>query len=192
MAEETDLLALVGRARLGDTEAFGILVVRFGAAVRAHCLLRAADPSRADDLAQQVFLTAWKRLPSLQSDVAFWPWLEAITRHHLMNEWRRLQRERGLKARYTVAWLAQSEAEESLPEDAEELALRVESLRGCLGQLPPAVRNLVKLRYDENRSSQEIGASLGRSAESVRQALVRVREKLRECVERRMAGGGVA
>jgi RNA polymerase sigma-70 factor (ECF subfamily) len=187
MADDRDLKTLVSLARKGDTDAYGTLVSRFSAAVRAQCLLRAADPARADDIAQQVFLTAWRRLPDLSEDGAFWPWLDSITRRHLLNEWRRVQRERGLRQRYTLQWLSKQETEDSSADSASELAGRVDSLRLCLDKLPPELRKLVKLRYDENCTSQTIGKLMGRSADSVRQTFVRVREKLRECIERRMA-----
>ncbi|HYG77604.1 MAG TPA: sigma-70 family RNA polymerase sigma factor [Planctomycetota bacterium] len=184
-----ELAALVKQARSGDAEAYGELVNRFSAAVRGMCLMRAADPARADDIAQQVFLTAWKRLPDLNEDAPFWPWLEAITRNHLLNEWRRVQRERGLKQRYTVAWLAQSESEHA-SEDAEDLALRVEVLRQCVETLPEKLRSLIRMRYDDGYSSEEIAVVLGRTSDAVRQTFVRVRDKLRECVERKLSSQG--
>ena len=190
MADERDLKTLVGLARGGDTDAYGTLVSRFSAAVRSSCLLRAADPSRADDIAQQVFLTAWRRLPDLSEDGAFWPWLDAITRRHLMNEWRRVQRERGLRQRYAMQWLTTKDADDTAEQDAGELEVRVESLRMCLDKLPENLRKIVKMRYDDNCTSQTIGRMTGRSADSIRQTFVRVREKLRECIERRMAEAG--
>jgi RNA polymerase sigma-70 factor (ECF subfamily) len=187
MGDDRDLKTLVGLARGGDADAFGTLVSRFSAAVRAACLLRAADPSRADDIAQQVFLTAWRRLPDLTEDGAFWPWLDAITRRHLMNEWRRVQRERGLRQRYTLQWLATQDQEDIAAADASDLESRVASLRTCLEKLPENLRRIVKLRYNDNCTSHAIGKITGRSADSIRQTFVRVREKLRECIERRMA-----
>ncbi len=187
MADDRDLKTLVALARGGDTDAFGTLVSRFSGAVRAACLLRAADPSRADDIAQQVFLTAWRRLPDLSEDGAFWPWIDAITRRHLMNEWRRVQRERGLRQRYTLQWLSTQDQEELAEGDAAELEVRVESLRMCMEKLPENLRKIVKMRYHDNCTSQTIGKLTGRSADSIRQTFVRVREKLRECIERRMA-----
>lgn len=188
----TDALnALVLRARGGDAEAFGQLVTRFGAAVRGLCLMRAADPDRADDIAQQVFLTAWRRLPDLEGQAPFWPWLEAITRNHLLNEWRRVQREKGLKQRYTMAWLAQNEADDPAGEEAQEVAQQVEVLRECLETLPERLQELVKLRYEKGYTSEKIATLLGRSSDAVRQTFVRVRDKLRECVERKMGSGNV-
>lgn len=189
MPEDSDLPGLIQRARQGDMEAFGELVKRFGAAVRAMCLLRAPDSERADDISQQVFLTAWQRLPSMNAGLVFWPWLEGITRNHLFNEWRRVQRERGFRQRYTVAWLAEQETGESAAEDAETLLRQMESLRSCLDGLPANLRQMVKLRYDEGCSSEKIATQLGRSADAVRQTFVRLREKLRGCIEQRMNRG---
>jgi len=185
-----ELSALVRLARTGDSNAFGELVTRFSAAVRGLCLMRAADPARADDIAQQVFLTAWKRLPDLHDEAPFWPWVEAITRNHLLNEWRRVQRERGLKQRYTVAWLAQNETEDAAG-NAEILAQKVDVLRECVGTLPEKLQQLVAMRYDDGYSSEQIASLLGRTSDAVRQTFVRVREKLRECVERKLGSQGV-
>jgi len=181
-----DLSELVLLARNRDADAFGALVTRFSAAVRSICMMRAADPAQADDIAQQVFLTAWKKLPELNPDVPFWPWLETITRNHLLNEWRRVQRERGLKQRYTVAWLAQSEGEDAQSQDPEILAAQVETLRLCIRALPENLQKMVKMRYDDNYTSDRIATLMGRSADAVRQTFVRLREKLRDCIERKL------
>ncbi|MBE7463473.1 MAG: sigma-70 family RNA polymerase sigma factor [Planctomycetes bacterium] len=187
MAEVSDLPDLVESARLGDVRAFEALVVRFGPAVRAMCLLRAADPEWADDLSQQVFLTAWRRMSELRPHSNFWAWLESIARNHLLNEWRRIQRERGFKQRYTVAWLAQQEsiAETEQPGD---LLARTGALNACLEQLPEHLRKMVSMRYAEGCTSDQIADELGGSADSVRQTLVRLRDKLRDCIEQRRQG----
>jgi RNA polymerase sigma-70 factor, ECF subfamily len=189
--QHEEVRSLVSLARKGDETAFNELVVRFSAAVRALCALRAADPGRADDLAQQVFLTAWKRLQELDNDVPFWPWLESITRNHLLNEWRRVQRERGLKQRYTQAWLARMESEEYGEQESDQIELQVECLRECMQQLPEKMKDLVRMRYEENCSSEQIASRMGRSSDAVRQTLVRLRDKLRDCVERRMSNRGL-
>ena len=190
MAKPSELSELVERARKKDEDAFGELVRRFSPAVRSICLLRAADPQRADDISQQVFLTAWKRLPDLAPQSVFWPWLESITRNHLLNEWRRTQRERGFKQRYTVAWLALQETADEQQEAAEDQAAQVVALRYCLENLPSNLRTLVKMRYEDCHSSEKIAVQMGRSADSVRQGFVRLREKLRECIEQRVLLGG--
>ncbi|MBI3830156.1 MAG: sigma-70 family RNA polymerase sigma factor [Planctomycetes bacterium] len=186
-----DLKASIEKARKGDAEAFGTLVERFSPAVRALCLMHSSDPGGADDIAQQVFLTAWNRLPTLQDDMHFWAWLKSIARNHLQNDWRRVSRERAFKQRYAVNWLAERTLESVEADDAPELLVtRMESLRGCIDALPEHFKKLIKLYYEEKRTSKEIGAELERSSDAVRQALVAMREKLRLCVERKLAEQG--
>lgn len=182
-----ELKPLIERARKGDTEAFGELVVRFSPGVRALCLMHAPDPGSADDLAQQVFLTAWNRLPTLKDDELFWPWLKSIGRHFLMNEWRRVTRERNFKRGYTVNWLAEHAAG-ALEQDepAEWVSARVDHLRACIESLPEHFRRIVRMYYEEKRTSAEIGRELERSSDAVRQSLVTLREKLRLCIERKL------
>lgn len=183
-----DLRAIIEKARKGDAEAFGTLVERFSPAVRALCLMHSSDPGGADDIAQQVFLTAWNRLPTLQDDTHFWAWLKSIARNHLQNDWRRVSRERAFKQRYAVNWLAERSFDGVDENEAPEvLVSRLESLRGCIDSLPDHFKKLIKLYYEEKRTSKEIGAVLDRSSDAVRQALVAMREKLRQCVERKLA-----
>lgn len=187
-----EIKPLVERARKGDTEAFGELVVRFSPGVRAHCLMHAPDPGGADDLAQQVFLTAWNRLPTLKDDELFWPWLKSIGRNILTNEWRRITRERNFKRGYTVNWLAERGVEGMASDEPPEWsAARVERLRDCIESLPEHFRRIVRLYYDEKKTSAEIGRELQRSSDAVRQALVTLREKLRQCIERKLSERGL-
>jgi RNA polymerase sigma-70 factor (ECF subfamily) len=183
---------LVERARGGDTESFAELVRRYSRAVRSMCLLRASDPDRADDISQQVFITAWKRLKDLRPHSPWWPWLEGITRNHLRNEWRRMKRERAFRQRYTVAWLAENDPMAGNAEKVEKLEAQVENLRQCMDQLPKNLRQLVDLRYRQSNTSDRIAVVMGKTSEAVRQMLVRLRDKLRDCVKRRMVKGGLA
>ena len=179
------------KAREGDETAFGELVVRFSPALRSLCLMGTPDPDAADDLAQQVFLTAWNRLPTLQDAEQFWPWLKSITRHHLLNEWRRTSREKAFKRHYTVNWLAAHALDEQeLDEAAARTASRLECLRTCIEDLPEDMRQIVRLTYEEKCTSEQIGKRVNRSADAVRQALVRIRERLKTCVERKLSAKG--
>jgi RNA polymerase sigma-70 factor (ECF subfamily) len=187
MADAKEMQEIVIKARSGDTAAFCELVTHYGPAIRSLCLMRAVEANRADDIAQQVFLLAWKRLPELNEPAAFWSWLETITRNHLLTEWRRAERERRMHQRYSSACLAKAEIDaETNLENAEELSRHVDSLKKCLDSLPAELRKMVKMRYDENKTSQEISTILGRSADAVRQTMFRLREKLKDCIERRM------
>jgi RNA polymerase sigma factor (sigma-70 family) len=73
-------LALVARVRLnGDRAAFSLLVHRHQGAVRAQLRrLAGADHSWADDLAQETFLRAWRKLDQFRGQARFSTWLHSV------------------------------------------------------------------------------------------------------------------
>jgi RNA polymerase sigma-70 factor (ECF subfamily) len=72
-------LPLVRRAQAGDFEAFGELVDRNRRAVFRAALAALGSPAEADDVAQDAFVTAFRKLDSFRGEAAFRTWLLAIT-----------------------------------------------------------------------------------------------------------------
>src|SRR5262245_39395040 len=85
---------LVRRAQAGDRAAFGELVVRFQGAVYASALTRMRDPQEAQELTQEVFVHAMRKIAQLRDPRCFAGWLRRITARMAIN---RLTR-RGLNA----------------------------------------------------------------------------------------------
>lgn len=89
-------LELVGLAQAGDVDAFGELVERNRRAVFRAALAALGSPAEADDVAQEAFVTAYRKLGSFRGDSAFRTWLlsitwrKAIDRRTSMNRWLRL------------------------------------------------------------------------------------------------------
>ena len=69
---------LVEEARKGGREAFAELARRHEGRVHGVALRMAGNVSDADDLAQEVFLTAWKAIGSFRSGSSFYTWLYRI------------------------------------------------------------------------------------------------------------------
>jgi RNA polymerase sigma factor (sigma-70 family) len=106
--EETEQADLLRQAAGGSREAFAQLVRLHQAAVR-WCLVRAVrDPVTADDLAQEVFLAAYKNLATCRSAESLRGWLLGIARNlavqHVRSEARRRLRERGPLATQLAEW----------------------------------------------------------------------------------------
>lgn len=76
---------LLQRARAGDAAAFGLLVRQHQSAVRAQLrrLLR-GDDAQADDLAQEVFVQAWLKLPQFRGESRLSTWLYRIAWHQYL------------------------------------------------------------------------------------------------------------
>ena len=81
----TEITILVDKAKLGDREAYGELVVRFQSSVYAMALARVRDPLEAQELAQEVFVHAMRKLPQLRDARCFAGWLRRITARMAIN-----------------------------------------------------------------------------------------------------------
>jgi RNA polymerase sigma-70 factor (ECF subfamily) len=160
---------LVRAAQGGDRAAFGLLYERYGAMVHGVLLARVAWED-ADDLLQDVFLTALERLRSLRDADAFGGWLAAIARNRATDHHRR----RPPAEAFSVDDLA---AEDRGP-GAEALAAL-----DAIKALPAAYRETLTLRLVEGMTGPEIAARTGLTPRSVRVNLHRGMKQLRKKLE---------
>src|SRR3954452_12984784 len=79
--------ALIRAASDGDSSAFGELYVRYARMVHGILLAR-VPPAEAEDLVQEVFLSAMKQLRGLRTAAAFRGWLSTIARHRATDYFR--------------------------------------------------------------------------------------------------------
>jgi len=91
--ESAEIRALVGAARVGDQEAFGRLVDLYEHVVLRTALAALGRREDAEDVAQEAFLIAWKRLPGFRGDASFKTWMltivwrKALDRRRSRNRW---------------------------------------------------------------------------------------------------------
>jgi RNA polymerase sigma-70 factor (ECF subfamily) len=168
-APEASLEArLVAAARAGDRAAFGRLYERFAPMV--HGLLLARVPrADVDDLVQDVFLQAMRRLGSLRNPEAFGPWLAAIARNRARDRWRRGD---------DAVPLPDEVAGAPHPEGEAMTVL------AAIRRLPEAYRETLVLRLVEGMTGPEIAERTGLTPGSVRVNLHRGMQMLREALGR--------
>ena len=166
-AADTLVIAL---ACAGDDSAFGELMRRRQSRVRKFMYHLCRQPALGDDLAQQVFLKAWRSLGSLRSAMAFDGWLKKI----MVNVW--LEEVR----RGKLATVVDVELED-LAVQPEETAARMD-LDVALSMLSPDMRVCVVLAYNEGHSHPEIaeltGLPLGTVKSNISRGCARLREIL--------------
>lgn len=160
--------ALVHAAVGGDRRAFGELYVRYARMVHGILLSR-VSPAEAEDLVQEVFLSAMKQLRGLRSAAAFRGWLGAIARNRATDHHRRARETKSLE-------LLEPAAPRAGHEDA---FLVLEQIR----RLPEAYRETLMLRLVEGMTGPEIAAQTGLTPDSVRVNLCRGMKLLREFLE---------
>ena len=158
---------LIAAAAQGDRAAFGELYVRYARMVHAILLAR-VPPAEAEDLVQDVFVSAMKQLRGLRTAAAFRGWLGAIARNRAMDFFRDARRRPPLD---------ESEARElGAPAAGQDAFVVMDAIR----KLPEAYRETLIMRLVEGMTGPEIAQRTGLTPESVRVNLCRGMKMLRE------------
>lgn len=170
-AVDSEDAMLVGAAREGDRVAFGSLYERYARMV--HGVLLAKVPAgEVDDLVQDVFIMAMRRLSTLRETGSFGAWLAAIARNLANDYHRRL---------LPVDRLADDTSDKdigyaSTSKDQERAAA---TILDAVRSLPAAYRETLILRLAEGMTGPEIAARTGMTHGSVRVNLHRGMQQLR-------------
>jgi len=173
--EAADVVA----AQSGDEEAYARLVRRRQGLVVALLAARVRGRDDVQDLAQEVFLRAWRRLADLREPGKFAGWLARIAVNAALDHRRRAAvRPRGgsLDGPDAPEPVAGGPSVDHAPLVAEEYARVLEAL----GTLDPRSQAAVVLRFLEGMAVKEIAARLGDSPPAVAMRLTRALRALRE------------
>src|SRR5262245_35581453 len=146
-------------ARTGDPRAFARLVTRYRGLVSSISLCTVGNVATSEDVAQEVFLSAWRDLGSLRNPASFLPWLRQLTRHRARDA---LRSRRGPDRRALVEQAALAAAVDPGP-DAEDALLedeRTRAVRLALDALPSDAREVITLYYREGQSLEQVARLL--------------------------------
>jgi RNA polymerase sigma-70 factor, ECF subfamily len=157
-------VVLVRAVLEGDRDGFGRLYDLYAPLV--HGILLARVPrAEVDDLVQDIFLHAYKKLHTLRDGAAFGPWIAMIARNRAVDFHRR--------SKETVEINDEIRGSDAHDSKAAEI---LELIRN----LPEAYRETLVLRLVEGMTGPEIAARTGLTAASVRVNLHRGMKLLRE------------
>jgi len=172
----------------------------FAVLVREHQLgllafVRACvhETSDADDIVQETFVTAWRKLDEYDRDRPFSGWLRGIAKNHILAYYRlcasRRRRVRTLPPE-AVAAIADEFARLNRPVRGEVYRDCFAALRECLAALAKEERDIVRRAYRENEPCRAIAAHVGCTVEAVKKRLQRARARLRDCILGKLAAEG--
>jgi RNA polymerase sigma-70 factor (ECF subfamily) len=167
---QADTPSLLGRARLGDDTAFAALVRMHQASVFSIGLRMLNRRDAAEDLAQDVFLQLYRKLDSIESVEHLGFWLRRVAAN-LAIDWIR-------RAAYSTAQPIEDGTELAAPQPEDDV-LMTRELSRLLGELAPAARAVMVLRYQEDRDVTEIAAALDMPVNTVKSHIKRSLTALR-------------
>ena len=181
MKENAELARLVRQAGLGDTAAFAALVRATEDLVArvAHRML--LDPHDAEEVVQEVFMDAYRKLPDWQEGARFTTWLYRATTLAALAHRRASGRYRDHLAVATTGSRPGPSAAPAPPEQVEAQETR-EHIQRAVAHLPAGQRETFVLRHFEGLPLAEIaalrGVALGTVKAQLSQALSELRRTL--------------
>ena len=164
---------LVVRCQAGDVDAFAELYARHSARIFSLAARMAGSPETGEDLLQEVFLQAYRKIGGFKGDAAVGTWLYRLALNHCLD----FVRSRQAKM---------DKATDAIDgEDRSEVAARRESpverldLERAIRQLPEGCREVFVLHDVEGYEHKEIAAMLGIAEGTSKSQVFKARMKLR-------------
>jgi RNA polymerase sigma-70 factor (ECF subfamily) len=178
---------LVSHVVAGRTDFYEEIVRRYQNDVAKVVCTLLYNQSVTEDIVQQVFVDAYRKLSSFRKGRDFGAWIRTIARNAVKMELRRKSRyDRRLKAYHEMyeRRLSQKENKAGYLTQAEPY------LQSCIDKLAPRVAAALRRRYTDGAKIEAIAGELCTSAGAVRNLLSRARVKLRACIERAIKRNG--
>jgi RNA polymerase sigma-70 factor, ECF subfamily len=165
---------------------FEVLAKQHEAMLLAYVASFVADAKLVEDIAQQTFLIAYRKIDSLKDPGAFPSWLRGIARREAFAAMRRHGRE------FPLEPIVMEELDEAYrrfeeQDPAHSWEERFKLVEECFHLLPDTLQTVCRLHYFEDRKAREIADTLALNLNAVLKRLERARAAIRDCVQQRLA-----
>lgn len=175
MIGDSNLQDCVKRAQNGEAEAFGHLYDHYHAQIYRFVFLRVSSKQVAEDLAHEVFASAWKQIGSYEErGYPFSSWLYRIARNKVVDHYRTKREETDIEAVDPGHF-----AEEAGLEEKFDDALQLAEVQSALVELSDDYQEVIILRFIEELSVRETAKALDKSESSVKVTQHRALKKLK-------------
>src|SRR5829696_1577988 len=180
-SEPTDQ-QLVVAIRRGDDRAFEQLYARYQRRIAAFVFGMVKDHGRAEDITQEVFVSALRRMRKTERPIAFKPWIYEIAKNACIDAYRRGRRAEEVSYdaddRLSSAEHGRLVAADPEPPAAVAAKQELDHVVGAFGGLSDAHHQILVLRELEGMSYTAIAERMGMSRAGVESTLFRARKRL--------------
>ncbi len=179
---------VVGRAQQGDADAFERIYRLHGRKVYNLCIRMVGDPTKAEDLTQDIFLHLFRKIGTFRGESAFSTWLHRLSVNIVLMRFRKKR-----IAETSLDTITNPEEESSTPPQefgGPDLRLngvidRI-TLQAAINKLAPGYKTMFILHdiqgYEHGEIAQMFGCSVGNSKSQVHKARMQLRELLRKAL----------
>jgi RNA polymerase sigma-70 factor, ECF subfamily len=166
----------------GDRDAFRAVVESYETKVRIIIAAILPSDDQVDDIVQETFVVAYRKLRDYEPGTEFGAWIKTIARHVALNERRGWMREQRLKRtfRAEIEHGIDGRLSEALAADGEEA---LERLGECLSKLGEPARTVLDAFYWQGHPSAQIAKARNQTDTWVRGMLFRARSALANCLQ---------
>ncbi len=175
---------LVRAVRRGDERAFETLYSRYQRRITGYVFGMVKDHGRAEDITQEVFVSALRRMRQTERPIAFKPWIYEIARNACIDAYRRGRRAEEVSFdaddRLSPSDYGRLVATGPGPDAAVDAKLELDNLCGAFGGLSDTHHQILVMRELEGLSYADIGERMGMSRPAVESTLFRARKRLGE------------
>jgi RNA polymerase sigma factor (sigma-70 family) len=175
---------LVRAVRTGDERAFEVLYSRYQRRITGYVFGMVKDHGRAEDIAQEVFVSALRRMRATERPIAFKPWIYEIAKNACIDAYRRGRRAEEVSFdaddRLSPSDYGRLVATGPDPDAALDAKQDLDHLCGAFGGLSDTHHQILVMRELEGLSYRDIGERLGMSRPAVESTLFRARKRLGE------------
>jgi len=181
--------AIIRHIRRGDVDAYAVLVRKYHRNLLAFIFRIVRDALLAEDIGQEVFLSAYKELPHFDTlhgkGPPFAAWLFITARNRSISELRKMGRTELMPAEELQRFAGAEQTAEALLIRREEN----EALTASLAELPEPFRTTIMMSL-EGASLEEIALRCDVPQATVKSRLFRAREKIKQAVRKHFGGVG--
>lgn len=170
---------IIQKCLQGDKEIFRELISRYKGLVYSIIVRMVSDSRDYDDLAQEIFIKAYKGLDKYSREYRFSTWIIRIATNHIIDYRRKKKVEYvPLEAmEYSLSTYSSAEAEVLKKE-------KMDMVEGLINELPEMYRLPMVLYHQQGLSYEQIGEGLGLPLSKVKNRIYRGRKMLREKYEK--------
>lgn len=183
---DEEVALLVKKVKKGSLQAFEELVIIYQKFVYGTVLADVKNPQDAEDIAQEVFLKAWRGIGGFRGECSFATWLHRIAKNAVCDFQRKQQKRREIKEDPEPT-LSKLSSEEPSPEELVISRENASAIEKIINTLPEEQRQALIYRDMMGITYLEIADITGVTVGTVKSRISRGRETVKSAIEKYLA-----